>query len=858
LEPHALHYRAAARDQLSHELGAITQIIIMTSPLPLPRVTQRPFRYLLARVPLLPRSRLDAYRCHRALSLHRSARALAVALQNEGTALAERLAPLVPAADAGTRRALIEARRALYNVRPLPRGPWRTTLDAGAEAALSSWEQRLGELRGLRSARDQWFEREQKLGRSQLVVLSREQSFFAALALANPALAAKAAALPIEGPWCKRERQTVGRLMRYVLRAALKPVPHGLMAATAIVDLEASTAPCEALEERVSSVRLNRASFHRLHCALTTHPCLATIAQVHLTPCSYERDDTIWFLDVNLGEYRAASALEARIVRALIVAPRATGSLAALADGAQCSAADLFASIERGLLEIDFGLSDSEHNEGAVLRTRATQALPFDLSLLDAIDALHQLDETAARLPSLRGIDRLPVVMDLERHAARISGNSDGVPVAFEESGCAPIAVNRAELDPFLDSVARYGAGYLSPDPSPEDEVIAALFRLFSGGRTRMPFLEFHAHYATFARRHQLAASPRASAVALRRLCDLPATTIYTRFADEVDTFARAATNEIHLDPDLAALSHWRTAPRGRLSFRVLPTTAGRGGPRFHIAFWGADRMSLIPRYHAVPSPRAQPMMDAYRRWLSAWPALADAHGALGRNVDLRPLVTPRRVEVPGASPSTETIALRDLWLVADHDRGEQLRLVDNRGEAVDPVFFGVSAPHLLPPVTRLLLEIVPRPLSLLEAMLAGVNEWLARQLSAPLHDPLLILPIFLGDHIQLSPKMHVVPRASVPLPPSSVDRERFFALHDWLQEHALPSLAQIRCDARDPLWVDLDHPDGVDNFARHIADARLFFMTGPLTAQGVVESGTDHYEAELYIELLAEAGRNH
>ena len=70
--------------------------------------------------------------------------------------------------------------------------------------------------------------------------------------------------------------------------------------------------------------------------------------------------------------------------------------------------------------------------------------------------------------------------------------------------------------------------------------------------------------------------------------------------------------------------------------------------------------------------------------------------------------------------------------------------------------------------------------------------------------DPESLPSVFLGDRILLSPRLSIVPSLALPPGGGPMDRDRFFAFHDWLERHRLPSrMAQVWnfASGRDPLW---------------------------------------------------------
>jgi hypothetical protein len=82
------------------------------------------------------------------------------------------------------------------------------------------------------------------------------------------------------------------------------------------------------------------------------------------------------------------------------------------------------------------------------------------------------------------------------------------------------------------------------------------------------------------------------------------------------------------------------------------------------------------------------------------------------------------------------------------------------------------------------------------------------------------------------------------------LERETFFAIHDWLADHDLPPVARIQ-SAQGSLGVDLRNPLGVDSFLRFIRHSDSALIE-PVYA-GDAADGGEWRSREYYVELAAE-----
>jgi hypothetical protein len=153
---------------------------------------------------------------------------------------------------------------------------------------------------------------------------------------------------------------------------------------------------------------------------------------------------------------------------------------------------------------------------------------------------------------------------------------------------------------------------------------------------------------------------------------------------------------------------------------------------------------------------------------------------------------------------------------VARHSPKTPPFLIDSAGVRVRPAFFGVAAEHTLPPILRFALAIGNSERTVLESVCRALHFLLVQSLML-LDSSIAVLPeLTLGRSIVLSPQIFLIPAAALPHVTTPVTRLGFSCFQDWLCQTGLPRrLIQVGIPMQEPQWLDLGHPEGINNFFR-------------------------------------------
>ncbi|AKT40985.1 lantibiotic dehydratase [Chondromyces crocatus] len=830
------------------------------------------FPLVLLRVPGVPRSHLATLGYHATLTQRRAALAARAPLETAARALADRLHPLVPRVDdRHARRPLLAARRALFKLEPLPEGAWRDTvraLDPALHDDLEAWRlQHATHITHLDRC-DALFDEDAATSDRALWELLASKHLVAGLALLNPSLSAHLARIP-RCPLAELgvdDRKAIVQAFRYLLRAAMKPTPNGHLAGTFLAQIAPTPAPPpQDLGMRTTEFQLSRLVTDRLASVLLEKPAFRDHVSAHVSPCAFEEDGVVWVLhtDPETGRERyqevpEASALLPHLDQASWGCPSPCAHW-----GEKLTRATRDRLIETGFLQLSWTLTeettaDDLHAIAQALHPSTEEApelrpwLAFSQAIQQPLSDLQNAETDEQRHAALGTLHSL-LAPDPEQ-----STEGKTPLLGFDDAaGDARLHVPEHDLAPFLAEVALYGAGYLLPALLPEEQALLALHHQLYPDAPSAPLLHFHRDYLRFCEAKRLGRNHFANLRSLGKHLDLPATDDPAAPFHQglLDAITRAERGEAHYRPDLSALSRWDTATRTRESLRFAPAPPGPAGPRFHLTLWGGDRMSLFPRYlRRFPSTA---LTEPFRAWMAQWPAVVDMYGAFNKNPDLRPLTTARALHIPGcpapvASPSAAFIEPRALDVTRATGR---LTLVERAtGRPVDPVFLGVSGPHTRPGFAQFLDHLSGHRTSLLELLFRALNRIVGERIQRASAQVERLPAIVLGDHVLLASELFLVPVASLPLPRGPVDRAAFFRFHDWLADHGLPLRAQVRVNQRDPLWLDLAHPAGIQNLARLVHGHTVCLVSPPLLDDDALWlRGLDgSYEVELGAEFIA------
>ncbi|MCL4544509.1 MAG: lantibiotic dehydratase [Chloroflexi bacterium] len=817
------------------------------------------FPWVLVRVPAVPRSILASIRYTSATASYQRARQQQLLLLERGKALAQRLGECIPLIEERPSRArLLALRRALFNGRAVPADGELAPLarvDAPLAAEISQWTEDQQSWRILVEQRDAAFVRDASVCGRELLRLLESYGVGIALRLANPLLAGHLSRLQarldaaLDGP----ARRTMARAARYFLRAALRTTPNAFFAATALATF--SQRPPDGvpdLGDRAAQVGVSRVAVRRLAQALLTRPAFRRRLHLHLAATCWLEGGQFWAaLDpCRQARYQPVPQM-VELTKLLEGGRRRTMAWQSLEE-AGIPAATIAEAVRLGVLEWSCSGQQDGADEQVTLSRVLWEALPEDLTLLDALAALERLQQACERVVA----------------ATATPGNEQGATADSSiEAGSAlvvdTVCRNRLqlpmqELTPFFAEMVHYGAGCLVPTLLAEEAALLAVFHKLYRSDAAQPLLRFHRDYLEYCRQQGLGADHWQNTPALCARLDVPVHDYTTPFRCDIEALLRVADNiGVSYHPAATRFAGWTAAVSTRLSFRFRRATDGPASTRFHPTLWGADCMSLFPRYARLRFPGEVDITDGFRRWMARWPAVTDMEGSWGGDVDVRPVTTRRTLAMPGAAPNPDSIALQDL-LVAPESPGGRLVLTENEtGCVVTPVFLGVSATVNLPPIARFLLHLSGRRTSALELIYRAVNQIVLQALAEPGEQPCVLPDLYLGDHILLSPRTVVLSSATLPSISPPVDAEQFFRFQDWLTSLNLPAgLAQVRraMEQREPLWVDFGHPVGVDNFLRYARGALAVAVAPPLLPDTMVGMrGRDGcYEAEYYVELAA------
>lgn len=802
------------------------------------------FPYVLVRVPGVARSQLRGYRHEDALALDGRARVLSEHVRRESERLRAALFRLVPRLPPGPRRHALAAQRALFNVARLPQGDWLKAVEAESPPLakeLAIWSSLHADCLAIVDARDRRFDADRDAGDAALLRLCRQPTFELGLALANPALARTLSEIPSSGARTRRQLKAMRRAMRYLLRAALTPTPRGFFCSTAAApfDREPSSGPAHAREERGSQLQVNRELLGRVFAALAARPSVRRRATVRLAAQAFADGEGVWTFD-RTSQYRTADGDAYRRLSSL---PSDGTSWAE----SGFSDAELTAWLDAGLVELDWNVSEEHADDLDVLLRLVWESGFADLELLGLLPMLTRLRACVARAADRSA--RRETLSELAHCAATLPGGDppSAIPLIFEDTWCDAPAV--PPLTAFLDELAHFSTGLVWPQLMPEEESLLGLFKRFYPKAPQVPVLRFHRQYLALCRELGLGADHWTNSPHLCRWLGIrpldPVSRMHARLAQVV---ANHAGGELSYPWKPSELGDWEQAGPLRLSARIAPAPRGR----FHPVFWGGQSMSLLPRYARLPFPGVD-LAEASRAWFARWPAIADIHGSLGRNVDIRPRVTRHSVEAPGARPNRDALRLRDLMVRPDSESG-RLMVIDRTGAHVTPLFLGVSVPARLTPIHEFLFHLSDRRTSFFECALRSVGQLILERVRRPPSVTTRLPLISLGDRIVLCGSSFVVPGQGLPQVGATIDRAGFFRFHDWLATNNLPMLAQTWTDGRAPTWVDLAHPLGVRDLLNLVRDAPAFLLRPPLLADGEasVRRSEGEFDVEYYVELAA------
>ncbi|MEX1365471.1 MAG: lantibiotic dehydratase [Nannocystaceae bacterium] len=812
-----------------------------------------PFELSLLRVPALPITVLCEIRLGAALRANTVLRARRQGLEAQGKLVAQALHPAVASAERSDRARVLDLRRAAFNGRA-PRSQARRVvgrLPPMVREQVEPWVRAWDELDELRRARDASFARERSAVHARLLELLALRSLRLALELSTPLLAAELEQMRARGGSTRaRDHKAMRRALSFVYRAMLKPTPCSWFASCALVQrrTEGGGPTLPTPLSLASHVQADRGVLWGLTQWLLQRPELRGRARARLSTSSARDEHGLW-CSVDDGVPVRVTGLDLVFER-LSAAPARALPWSVLVG--ECGEAEVSRALEVGLVELDAGAADDRVDDLDVLR--------------DLVESVTEPDDALVvvrnQLASYRGVVTRLATAALPRFET--PDDAAGLASVLHEDcyAPAPLSLGVAGLPAVLSQVQRLGAQWVVGPPLPEERTVLALFERLSptGAAVRWP--SFYRAYRSAREELGLDTADHwhnAPALASAWGIELGDPTASVR--DDLErALANAAggSDEVVLEPSLGGAVELDERARRRLALRLAPVRSARGAPRHHLVLWGSDRMSLLPRYLRLPFEGGDHLATA-RRWMARWPEVADIGGAPGGNPDLRPRITRRVVAGPGARVRPGDVELRDAWVEVRPTTG-RLGLRDGeRGEWIVPTFLGVSAPTRLPASVQLLLHLHGQRPSYMDVFYRELHQALLRRI---VPGSVVRLPaVIVEPGLVLCTPLSVVPTAMLPLAAKRVDRDTFFAFHDWMAAQGLPcGVVQARAwgGGRDGQWLDLDHPDGVASLLRLSAGSTHVVLIDPWLPEGGegLRTPEGDFRVEHYLEIDAGAAQ--
>lgn len=654
--------------------------------------------FTLHRVNGLPVETLDLALPHTTASLVRES-ALEQRLRDVAGPLSDALHAVVPTLDDAPelRRAVLKARRAVHNLRPLalPADSLEElsgVLDAGARRALARWREDFGELSALRAETEARYEEETERATHRLRDALAHPGLAQGLAHASPHLLSHLTSKPLE-PHSKAARSVLG----YVSRAALKTSPFSRLTALALDGHRADgTGHSYVAQQHVRSWLDTLARDERFAPAFQVEPNDSVRHfgdRPYALLSSYNGGgDTAWRSDT-----LADASLYAPLLREICCWPRMTVAECLARVGGDDPFGGYLRLLDTGWIRLVVPWGQTER--------RPLSALAAALGLLDhpaarkTAELLRQLDAEAMELHALPGIER---ARTMERLDAHIRDGADGDPrptvrFAVYEDAVSDVTVgipgacvqkDLAELGrllrPFIfrshlydwlrdDFVARYGPGGRCPD------VFAFLWAVAADpGHDRKFARALMLDRAAMGRPTDRAWLPVSASSA-------PPTTAV------LYQVAAASADDIREGRHRTVVNQYNPGVGGIIArFRRLfasgePGSDGADGLTEHMRTWIADAFPEAVARQVTLSGDVNGMH----------------HAADGILPPLRWPGEPSRAD--GSDGSADAAPGSRVGVRHDPATGT-LELTGPDGESVAPVYLGVVPQHLIPGVARLLL----------------------------------------------------------------------------------------------------------------------------------------------------------
>jgi hypothetical protein len=640
--------------------------------------------------------------------------------------------------------------------------------------------------------------------------------FLDALRAANPELGRRVAGLG-QVPAAmlrKKERQTLRAALRYLWRAALRPIPHGGLCCTALALREDTwPEPPPDLSNRKSIRTLASSAVTAAAQLAWGSPSATRRSRLYLSPLVWTGTDAKWrYWDATLNTVADVSPPLLPLLESLRREPGLFWGDAAKLAGEEPT---IRTALQSGTIERYASAPGEDEREA--LRRVLWQGTFEDLNLLEPLAQLSpEPGQSEGRTDPVKSDSFYPSLLGL----AEVPG-----------------------MPAFLTEIACLGARIADP-VSCEARIAAELLRRIAPSGQPLPLLEFYAGCRRLAREHGVEFAGPEDWGALAAAMAIDTGEQQTPIRAWMDADGSGGPVAFPLPP------RWRAAPveRRRTSVRFRRTRAGR----FFLAHFGSDRMSLLPRYERLPFDDRGPFQREVREWMGRWPEVWELYGGTVHDADAHDPLTPRVIHFPGTPPPPGSVALAALMVAARPEDGAPI-LTAADGVRIRPAFFGVTAEHALPAILRFTLSVGNPEMTVLEGVCRALRNALA-EIFRNLQGRLVELPeVTLGETIVLSPRLWIVPAQSLPEIAAPVNAAAFVAFHDWLARMGMPSrLVQAARPGKEAQWLDLGNPEGVNNLLRIFRSSEVVIVCDSLLEhdEDGLRSANAWYEPEYYAEV--------
>jgi hypothetical protein len=768
------------------------------------------FPWILVRFATVPRSALARTRLTETLRTVKQTNTLRRDLVASSEILSSRLYTLIPQLNGHDRREALDTRRKIFHLEAPTGTGWINrvgAIDPLLGADLTAWIARRQELASAKSECDAMYDREVVQCGHLLWSLLNDASFRRGLSLANPLLAAHLVTLEGRQPerLSARERTWLMRAVRYLHRAALKPTPFGFFAGVALAQ-EGLDRPDAHLDvsRLVSFSKCATDGISESDANRQDKPKRPPMA--YLDPGAFEDVNGVWAISRETGKPTMVNQAET-----------------------------VFAYLARS----------------------SRTAVPSS-------DLRHSFPSEVVQKLASEGVIGLSVE-DIHTYAGYRDISVDSSAQATQYEDAVHPAVLRIHSDlfsGFVEEVLHYGARTVYPSVLPEQQGLARLFAEMYDENRDVPVLAFFRDFLS-ARRERgldhLGISEAASHLSGSPDVSLQAAAEPLAKALRHALSAGGTEKEAALALDLSPFAGWQSVASTRHSILLAPGPGGLSGSRFWIRLWGAERMSLVPRYASALASVAPNLIEDFRAFLRLWPEAADLCGGTEQGVDTRPILTDRTIDLPGCRPLAGGIALRDLRVRLDRSTG-RLTLAESQssGRRVKPVFFGVTSAPFRPLLYQFLEILDGHQVTLFELLLRTLSRVLTEDSVWTQVGFLKLLPaLALGEHVMLSPRIARIDASTIPNITSKSRRQAFLDFHQWWDQCNLPTIALVHVP-QGSMSVDLGSPDGIRSFYGHIRGAARIHLLFPFTTDdNSLESirGESH-EVEFALEIATGSAR--